>query len=80
MLDVEFGADLDGEVTDVDRPLIAVSKLTAAGYDVWFNEGDGIIMNKCSGKETRFFKKNGVYVIRIWAPRSSDPLPGGIRQ
>ena len=68
------------QVTDVDKSFIAVSKLTAAGYDVWFDERDGVIRNKRTGKETKFTKKNGVYVIRIWAPRSSSPLSGGIRQ
>ena len=79
------------QVCDVDRPLIAVSKLTAAGDDVWLGENHGFITHARSGKHTTFFKKNGVYVLRIWVPRSSEPstvtgihaaaqLPGGIRQ
>ena len=67
------------QVTDVDRPLIAVSKRTAAGYDVWFSEKFGAITSK-NGKETKFIKKRGVYVLRMWAPRSPETVPGGRRQ
>ena len=80
------------QVCDVDRPLIAVSKLAAAGYDVWFGEKGGAIVHKRTGRETPFTKKNGVYVMRIWALREPEPaaaavaaaaarqLPGGMRQ
>jgi hypothetical protein len=41
------------QVCDVDRPLIAVSKLAAAGYDVWFGETSGAIVHKRTGRERR---------------------------
>ena len=76
------------QVCDVDRPLIAVSKLAAAGYDVWFGDTHGAIVDTRTGRETPFIKKNGVYVLRIWAPcrpesssaASSRQMPGGTRQ
>lgn len=67
------------QVTEVDRPLIAVSKLTAAGHDVWFGDSWGVITHARTGKQTVFGKKNGVYVLRVWAPRGSSLLPGGSR-
>ena len=82
------------QVFDVDRPLIAVSRLAAAGYDVWFGEAGGAIVHKRTGRETPFTKKNGVYVMRIWALREPElaaapaaavasaarQSPGGMRQ
>ena len=53
------------QVCDVDRPLIAVSRLAAAGYDVWFGEAGGTIVHKRTGRETPFTKKKGVYVMRV---------------
>ena len=72
------------QVTNVEKPLIAVSKLTAAGHDVWFGQQHGTITHGDTGKQTTFFKKNGVYVLRVWAPRarpaSAPASSGGIRQ
>jgi hypothetical protein len=72
------------QVTNVEKPLIAVSKLTALGHDVWFGQQHGTITNASTGKQTKFFKKNGVYVLRVWAPRASpasaSASSGGMRQ
>jgi hypothetical protein len=71
------------QVACVDRPLIAVSKLTAAGHDVWFGKTYGVITNGATGQSTVFKKKNGVYVLKMWSPRSPvacSPLSGGTRQ
>ena len=67
------------QVTAVDKPLIAVSKLTGAGHDVWFGRDHGVITHGGSGKKTKFFKRNGVYVLKVWAPVVS-PVSGGMRQ
>lgn len=53
------------QATDVDRPLSAVSKLTAAGHDVWFGDTGDVITHARMGKQTMLEKKNGVYVLRI---------------
>ena len=50
------------QVTNDEKPLIAVSKLTEAGHDVWFGKQHGIITHGGTGKQTTFFKKNRVYV------------------
>jgi hypothetical protein len=71
------------QVACVDRPLIAVSKLTAAGHDVWFGKTHGVITHGATGQSTVFAKKNGVYVLKVWAPRPAvarAPLSGGTGQ
>ncbi len=74
------------QVTHVDKPLIAVSRLTAAGHEVWFGENSGTVTNKANGKVTHFARKNNVYVLRIWVRRRSlqgapdSRLSGGSRQ
>ena len=76
-------------VTQVDKPLIAVSKLTASGHKVESDGNTGSIVNKANGRITTFIRKNGVYVLQIWVKRppgtvaaisSKAPLPGGTRQ
>ena len=79
------------QVTHVDKPLIAVSKLTAAGHEASFHETGGTITNKANGKTTAFKRKNNVYMMQIWvkkrrppstvaAIRSNTKLPGFSRQ
>lgn len=63
----------------VTANLEEVSKLTAAGHDVWFGDSWGVITHARTGKQMAFSKKNGVYVLRVWAPRGSSPSPGGSR-
>ena len=71
------------QVTAVDRPLIAVSKLTAAGYDVHFNKDGGTITHALTGRVTPFVKLRGVYVLKVWVPKAAateKSLSGGTRQ
>jgi hypothetical protein len=70
--------DIKFQVTSVDRPLIAVSKLTAAGHDVWFGRDHGVITHGVTGKHTTFEKMNGVYVLKVWVPLPT--VSGGTRQ
>jgi hypothetical protein len=76
--------NINFQVTQVETPLIAVSKLTAVGHQVWFGGDHGYITHGSSGKHTKFFKKKGVFVLRIWVPRarpaSAAALSGGMRQ
>ncbi len=76
--------NINFQVTQVEMPLIAVSKLTAVGHQVWFEGDHGVIQHGSSGRQTKFFKKKGVFVLRIWVPRarptSAAALSGGRRQ
>ena len=74
------------QVTTVDKPLTAVSCLTAAGHEVWFGKDGGTVRNKANGKVTTFIRKNNVYIMRIWVKRRSpqgardNRMSGGSRQ
>ena len=65
------------QVTAVDRPLLAVSKLTDAGHQVWFGKDLGTITHGRTGKVTSFKKRNGVYVLDMWVRRATS---GGSRR
>ena len=64
------------QVTQVKRPLIAVSKLTEAGHDVNLHAKGGTIRNQASGKVTRVRKADGVYVLDIWVRSAPTSLSG----
>ena len=55
------------QITDVKRPLLAVSALTASGHTVEFND-DGGKVRLTNGKEIGFIKQNGVYLLEMWVP------------
>lgn len=67
------------QVTQVEKPLMAVSKLVDAGHTVQFNEKGGQIVNNRSGRITEFRRKDGVYVLDMWVPAPSDSASGGMR-
>jgi hypothetical protein len=70
------------QVTSVDKPLIAVSKLTAAGHHVHFEKNGGVVTHGSTGRSTAFEKKNGVYILKIWVPQAAADVatPGGTRR
>ena len=64
------------QVTQVNRPLIAVSKLTEVGHDVNLHKKGGTIRNYASGKVTSVRKADGVYVLDIWISGAPASLSG----
>ena len=64
------------QVAAVDRPLISVSLLVAAGCRVTFHEGEGEILHVASSRRLPLVRRNGVYVLEL---RVSTPegQPGG---
>ena len=60
------------QVADVERPLISVSRLAAAGHDVRFDEKGGEIHHLASGRRIPLLREKGVYVLEMHVPR----LPG----
>ena len=54
------------QVAEVGKPLISVSALCEKGNRVLFGRGGGIIRNIESGRESQFYRKNGVYVMSLW--------------
>ena len=60
-------------VMDVHKPLVAVSKIVAAGNKVVFQlEGSGgsYIESLATGKRKKVYEKNGVYVLPSWVVES----------
>ena len=64
--------------TQVDRPLLAVSKAVDAGHEVVFTNKGGFITHGATGCKTAFVKKNRVYTLNLRAPTSTKS--GGTRQ
>ena len=67
--------DVVFQVTQVDRPLLSVSKLTKAGHTVKFEGSGGYIVNGATGGLTWFRKQNDIYILDLWVRKS-----GGNRQ
>jgi hypothetical protein len=61
------------QIANVERPLVAVSHLSAAGNEVTFTKTGGEIVNIATGKKIKIQRKGGVYVLRMWVP---GPSPG----
>ena len=67
--------DVVSQVTQVDRPLLSVSKLTKAGHTVKFERSGGYIVNGITGALTKFRLQSDVYILDLWVKKS-----GGNRQ
>ena len=57
--------NIDFQVADVKRPLLAVSTLTRAGNDVTFDADGGKIINRKTKRTMSFVKRDGIYVLEI---------------
>ncbi len=66
------------QVTQVETPLIAVSKLTAVVHPVWFGCVRGYITHGSSAQHTKFFMKKRLFVLRIWVPSSTPALAAAL--
>ena len=58
------------QVAEVERPLIAVSQLAAAGNEVTLDKNDGVIRCKGTGRTIKLERKGGVYILRMWVASS----------
>ena len=60
----------------MERLLIAVSQLAAAGNTVTLEENGGRIVNNKTGKVIQLQRKGGVYTLRMWVTEDAEKLPG----
>ena len=67
------------QIADVERPLIAVSYLTAGGNEVIFEKDGGRVVHKETGRSIKIQRKGGVYVMRMWVPPRRETSQGGGR-
>ena len=56
------------QIAEVSRPLVGVGRVCEMGNRVIFGASGGVIVNLATGKETRFERKEGVYIFTIWIP------------
>ena len=57
------------QVCDVNQGLLSVSKATASGNRVIFDQDGSYIENKLSGERTWLHQKNGMYTLKLWVKR-----------
>ena len=54
---------------DVSQELLSVSKATASGNRVVFDDDGSCIGNKVSGEQTCLKQQNVTYTLRLWVKR-----------
>ena len=59
---------LTWQVAQIERPLVAVSHLSASGHKVVLGKDGGEIVHLSSGRKIRLHRRGGVYVLRMWVP------------
>ena len=59
------------QVTEVNKPLLSVSKMVKAGYTVTFSPEGSHIYDGYTGETMSLEEKNGLFMLRAWAQPSS---------
>jgi hypothetical protein len=60
-----YACGMPFQVAEVERPLVAVSQLAAAGNRVELNKDGGSITNLKTGKSIALVRKGGVYILSM---------------
>ena len=60
------------QVAEIDRPLIAVTHLSACGNRVILGKDGGVIEHERTGRKIKIHRKGGVYVMRMWVPAATS--------
>ena len=65
---------ITAQVCEVNKALLSVRKVVAAGNRVVFDEADSYIEDKQTGERMPLTTKNGMYVLQVWVRgnRSAD--------
>eukprot|EP00974_Lingulodinium_polyedra_P053107 5104357-Lingulodinium_polyedra.AAC.1 len=61
------------QIADIERPILAVSHLSASGDKVVLEKDGGEIVREESGRKIQIQRKGGVYVMRMWITPSGAP-------
>ena len=64
------------QVAEVERPLLSVSRLAAAGCKVSFQADRGEIVHEQSGRRLPLVRRHGVYVLELRVSSKPGGLPG----
>ena len=54
------------QVTDVTKPLLSATQLADTGHEVIFRKTGGVIRHTRTGREIRFIRKSGLYILKMW--------------
>ena len=65
------------QVADIQKPLLSVTQLTAAGNEVQFGKNGGWIVHATSGRKIWFGRKSGVYVLKVWVDQIGEAMKPG---
>ena len=68
---------LTAQVCDVNKPLMSVSKLVAAGHTVSFAPSGSYVTNDSTGESIELVERNGMYMLNLWVPASSSSMSTG---
>ena len=70
---------LDGTLTEllfqiapINKPVVGVSKLNGAGYEVVFDENNSYIMRKKTKRVIKMKMEKGVFVIDAYVPKKPE--------
>ena len=67
------------QIAEVERPLIAVSHLAAAGHRVVLGKDGGEVVHTGSGRRIQIHRKGGVYIMKMWIPATASKGQQGQR-
>ena len=63
-------------VTDVDKPLLSVSQVIAAGGEVVFKKGGSYIQEAGGKQRIGLEQRGGLFVLKMWVPRDQSHFHG----
>ena len=58
------------QVCGVNKALLSVRRVTAAGNTVVFKKGYGYIEEESTGEKIWMEEKEGMYVVKLWVPKN----------
>ena len=65
---------LTAQVCDVNKALLSVRKVVAAGNRVVFDDDGSFIEDKRTMEKMWLQEANGMYMLKMWIPKSSTPF------
>ena len=68
--DDEEALNLTFQMAEVTRPLSSVGKITDQDNLVVFGRKGGYIWDVQTGATTHFSREQGVYLLRLWVPKT----------
>ena len=60
---------LTAQVCDVNKALLSVRKVVAAGNRVVFEDGGSYIEDTSTGERMWMTEQNGMYMLKLWIPK-----------